>query len=131
MFMLTTPELIRRVVGHTPRKSNRDDRLLETSDPLHFVEDGNRKHSTAGDWLAVTPIERKSGDKATLIPVSCGESDDRGNEENRSWETSRLRQISGVVRDVLVIAATVAAGIHVLSNPQEVDAFLNWMIGRP
>jgi hypothetical protein len=40
------------------------------------------------------------------------------------------RQIIGYVGDALVILVIVLGGMYILSSPEKVDAFLNWMLGR-
>ena len=43
----------------------------------------------------------------------------------------QTRKIFGYVRDAVLIGGIIAWGFYVFANPDKVDAFLNWMIGRP
>jgi hypothetical protein len=44
--------------------------------------------------------------------------------------TPETWRVVGYVRDAVVILAIAIGGMYVLSHPEKVDAFLNWMIGR-
>jgi hypothetical protein len=37
----------------------------------------------------------------------------------------------GYVRDATVILSIAVGGMYVLSEPEKLDLFLNWMLGRP
>jgi hypothetical protein len=39
-------------------------------------------------------------------------------------------RIVGYARDASVILVIVAAGLYILSHPDDVDAFLNWLLRR-
>ena len=39
-------------------------------------------------------------------------------------------QILGYVRDAAVILGIAIAGMYVLSHPDQIDGFLNWVLGR-
>ena len=44
--------------------------------------------------------------------------------------TPENRRVIGYARDTLAILGIAIGGMYVLSNPEKLDAFLNWMIGR-
>jgi hypothetical protein len=44
--------------------------------------------------------------------------------------TTETWRVIGHVRDAMVILVIAIGGMYVLSHPEKVDAFLNWMIGR-
>jgi hypothetical protein len=44
--------------------------------------------------------------------------------------TPENRRVIGYARDTLVILGIAIGGMYVLSKPEKLDAFLNWMIGR-
>ena len=44
--------------------------------------------------------------------------------------TPENRRVIGYARDTLLILGIAIGGMYVLSNPEKLDAFLNWMIGR-
>jgi hypothetical protein len=43
---------------------------------------------------------------------------------------AKPREIIARLRDTLVILVIAAAGMYVLSHPDKIDAFLNWILGR-
>lgn len=44
--------------------------------------------------------------------------------------TRENRRVIGYARDAVVILVIAVGGMYVLSNPEKLDAFLNWVIGR-
>jgi hypothetical protein len=44
--------------------------------------------------------------------------------------TPETGRVIGYVRDAMVILAIVIGGTYVLSHPEKVDEFLNWVLGR-
>jgi hypothetical protein len=44
--------------------------------------------------------------------------------------TPQALKIIGYVRDTVVIVGIIAWGFYVFANPDKVDAFLNWLLGR-
>jgi hypothetical protein len=44
--------------------------------------------------------------------------------------TPKTWRVIGYVRDAVVILAIVVGGMYILSHPEKVDAFLNWVLGR-
>ncbi len=44
--------------------------------------------------------------------------------------TPQTFKIIGYVRDLILIVGIIAWAAYVFANPDKVDAFLNWMIGR-
>jgi ADP-ribose pyrophosphatase YjhB (NUDIX family) len=74
--------------------------------------------------------------KGRSIPLRLAPTDEpkcRGRQLKRptvgKLKTSQ-RQIIGYVGDALVILVIVLGGMYILSSPEKVDAFLNWMLGR-
>ena len=45
--------------------------------------------------------------------------------------TPENRKAIGYVLDAIVICVVTIGGLYVLSHPEKIDAFLNWMIDRP
>jgi len=44
--------------------------------------------------------------------------------------TPKTWRVIGYVRDAVVILAIVVGGMYILSHPEKVYAFLNWVLGR-
>ena len=44
--------------------------------------------------------------------------------------TPKTWRVISYVRDAVVILAIVVGGMYILSHPEKVDAFLNWVLGR-
>jgi hypothetical protein len=41
------------------------------------------------------------------------------------------REVVGYVRDALILLVIITGSTYVLWNPDKLDTFLNWLVGRP